>query len=139
MYLEKLDRDCLEDMLNDMLTDFRTNGHSDIADMYVDKIMEKMYGIDSVEAKAIVDSMIPYGEVYTMDDVAVVMRQMNAPMEEILHYYLCMNMFNNDYRRYPESKRLDVKDFCYHMSEMFINDEDAPVYKVERYFKQIDD
>lgn len=138
MYLEKLDRDCLEDMLSDILTELRENNHVEMADKYYDMIMEKMYGIDTIEAQSIVESMQPYGEVYTMDDVAQTMRQHNTPMEEILHYYMCMNMFNNDYRRYPESKRLDVKDFCFVMSEMFINDEDAPDYKVERYFKPVD-
>lgn len=135
MYLAKLSRDDLEDMLSEIIDELKHNGHEEMADKYCDKIMEEMYGIDSVEAKMIVDAMRPYGEVYTMDDVAMILRQTNTPMEEIIHYYLVMNMFNNDYRKYPESKRLDVKDFCYSMSEMFINDEDAIEYKVERYFK----
>ena len=49
-----------------------------------------------------------------------------------------MNMFYNDYKTYPESKRLDINDFCLEMTKLFINDSDAPKYKTEKYFKMFE-
>lgn len=56
----------------------------------------------------------------------------------IVEYYLCMNMFYNDFKAYPEAKRLDINEFCLMMSKHFINDVDAPKYKVEKYFKMFE-
>lgn len=48
-----------------------------------------------------------------------------------------MNMFYNDYKTYAEAKRLDIKEFCFEMSKLFINDVDGGKYKVEKYFKNL--
>lgn len=138
MDLAKLDRDNLEEILCDIIEDLDTH-HSDLSNKYRKVLMEMLYGIDDEEAMNIVKSMVPYGEVYTWDEVEALLRQMGKSLDETKHYYLCMNMYNNDCRKYPESKRLDVKEFCYSMADMFINDEDAPMYKVEKYFKPFED
>lgn len=138
MDLAKLERDNLEEILCDIIEDLDAH-HSDLSNKYRKILMETIYGITDEEAIEIVHAMVPYGEVYTMDEVEALLRQMGKSLNETKHYYLCMNMFNNDYRKYPESKRLDIKEFCYSMADMFINDEDAPMYKVERYFKPLDD
>jgi hypothetical protein len=49
-----------------------------------------------------------------------------------------MNMFYNDYKTYADSKRLDIREFCFEMSKLYINDIDAPKHKVEKYFKNFE-
>ena len=46
-----------------------------------------------------------------------------------------MNMFYNDYKHiFDKYNNLNQKDIYYDFSEAFINDKDAPKYKVEKYF-----
>lgn len=99
-------------------------------------VEEMLYNIDDEEAIHIVKNMKPYGEAFSMQEVKDILTKLQIPHEERIEYYLCMNMFYNDYKTYVESKRLDMRDFCIEMSKLFINDIDVPKHKVEKYFSE---
>ena len=133
MDLSKLVRDDLEELIDEMLVDLsRTEEH--LYQKYKDIIEDAMYGIDEAEAVEIVKSFKPYGEIFTITKVKDILAKMGKSDDEYVDYYLCMNMFYNDYKRYVDMKRLDVQDFCYELSKMFICDEDAPKHKVSKFF-----
>lgn len=138
MDLSKLNKETLEDILCDLLEDVGKINRP-LSEKYDTIIEEELYYIDDVEAMKIVRSFKPYGEVFSMADVKELLTKMQMPSDKCLKYYLCMNMFYNDYKSYPESKRLDVKEFCFEMSKMFINDIDAPKHKVAKYFKSFEE
>lgn len=138
MDLSKLSKETLEDILCDLMEDVgRVN--KPLTEKYDAIIEEELYYIDDAEAMKIVRSFKPYGEIFSMADVKELLSRMQIPVDKYLKYYLCMNMFYNDYKSYPESKRLDVKEFCFEMSKMFINDVDAPKHKVAKYFKSFEE
>lgn len=138
MDLSKLSKETLEDILCDLMEDVgRVN--KPLTEKYDAIIEEELYYIDDTEAMKIVRSFKPYGEIFSMADVKELLSRMQIPVDKYLKYYLCMNMFYNDYKSYPESKRLDVKEFCFEMSKMFINDVDAPKHKVAKYFKSFEE
>ena len=134
MDLSKLSKASLEGVVNSMLEDL-SEERSPLVDKYEDLICEMLYYIDESEAMEIVKKMKPFGEVYTMESVEEALTKANINYDDIVEYYLCTNMFYNDYKTYPDSKRLDINEFCIEMSKLFINDSDAPKYKVEKYFK----
>lgn len=138
MDLSKLSKDTLEDILCDLLEDV-SRINRPLSEKYDTIIEEELYYIDDAEAMRIVRNFKPYGEVFSMADVKEHLAKMQIHSDKCLKYYLCMNMFCNDYKSYPESKRLDVKEFCFEMSKMFINDIDAPKHKVAKYFKSFEE
>lgn len=105
---------------------------------YEDMINEELYCIEVPEAVEIVKAMKPNGEVFSMSDVSEILSKYQTSDDKFVKYYLCMNMFYNDYKTYAEAKRLDIKEFCFEMSKLFINDVDGGKYKVEKYFKNLD-
>ena len=137
MDLSKLSKSSLEGLVNNMIEDLSNEKHS-LADKYEDLICEMLYYIDEDEAMTIVKNMKPYGEVYTMEAVEDTLDKAGINYDDLVEYYLCMNMFYNDYKTYPESKRLDTNEFCLEMTKLFINDSDAPKYKTEKYFKMFE-
>ncbi len=134
MDLSKLSKSSLEGVINSMLEDLDSE-KSPLVNKYEDLICEMLYYIDEDEAIEIVKHMKPFGEVYTIESVEDTLTKSGINYDDIIEYYLCMNMFYNDCKTYPESKRLDINEFCLEMSKLFINDSDAPKYKVEKYFK----
>ena len=137
MDLSKLSKNSLEGVVSSMLEDLEKENVG-LYDKYDDLICEMLYYIDDREAETIVKHMKPFGEVYTMEAVESTLEKNGINHENTIDYYLCMNMFYNDYKMYPESKRLDINDFCLEMSKMFINDSDAPKHKTEKYFKMFE-
>lgn len=93
-----------------------------------------LYGIDETEAVDIVHSFEPNGETFSMERVKEILRKTGIDENACIDYYLTMNMFYNDFKSYAESKRLDLQEFCFEMSKLFINDVDAPKHKVAKYF-----
>lgn len=134
MEVSKLCKTQLEDILCEFLDDINKVNPS-LYRKYNDIIGDELYYIDETEAVTIVKSMKPYGEVYSMIEVS----KLQIPENCIIKYYLCMNMFYNDYKQYFESKRIEPKEFCFEMSKLFINDVDAPSHKVEKYFKNFEE
>lgn len=138
MDLSKLSKECLEDILCDVMDDLNKY-NKQLADKYDSVIDDELYYIDEMDAMKIVRSFKPYGEVFSMTEVKDTLAKQQVPADYCTKYYLCMNMFYNDYKTYAESKRLDIKDFCFEMSKLFINDIDAPKHKVAKYFKEFED
>jgi hypothetical protein len=138
MELQKLNKASLEDILCDLMNDLE-KVNKPLLEKYENVVDEKLYHIDETEAQHIVKNMKPYGEVYSLADIKDIITRAQISEDHIIKYYLCMNMFYNDYKTYPESRRLDIKDFCFEMSKLFINDVDAPKYKVENYFKTFEE
>lgn len=138
MDLSKLSKNNLEELLCDVLEDL-TKYNRPLAEKYDSMIDDILYDIDDTEAIKIVRSFKPYGEVFSMNDVKDLLQKQQVSVNYCIEYYLCMNMFYNDYKVYPEAKRLDVKEFCYEMSKLFINDVDAPKHKVAKYFKSFEE
>ena len=133
MDLSKLSKNSLEGVVTSMLEDLEKESHP-LAEKYDDLICEMLYYIDDQEAEHIVKNMKPYGEVYSIENIESTLEKNGINHENTIDYYLDMNMFYNDFKAYPESKRLDVNEFCFEMSKMFINDIDAPKHKTEKYF-----
>lgn len=134
MEFEKLSKEALEDIIYDIMEDLKKSDES-LYMKYEDMINEELYCIEVPEAIEIVKSMKPNGEVFSMSDVSEILSKYQTSDDKFVKYYLCMNMFYNDYKTYAEAKRLDIKEFCFEMSKLFINDVDGAKYKVEKYFK----
>ena len=132
--LSKIKKEDMEHILNTILVDLK-HCNNEMCDKYKDMIEDILYCIDDTEAVDIVHSFEPYGEAFSMEKVKEILNKMRVSEDDIVDYYLCMNMFYNDYKRYADSKRLDLQEFCFEMSKMFIEDEDAPDYKVSRFFR----
>ncbi len=137
MDLSKLSKASLEGVIRNIMEDLE-NDKSPLLNKYEDLICEMLYYIDEDEAISIVSKMKPYGEYYTMETVEDTLNTASIDYDDLVEYYLCMNMFYNDFKAYPEAKRLDINEFCLMMSKHFINDVDAPKYKVEKYFKMFE-
>lgn len=138
MELQKLNKANLEDILCAVMNDLDKISKP-LLEKYENMIEEKLYTITEEEALHIVSNMKPYGEVYSMLDIKDILARMQISSDCAIKYYLCMNMYYNDYKTYAESKRLDLKEFCFEMSKLFINDTDAPKHKVENYFKNFEE
>lgn len=134
MDLSKLNKSSLEGIVNSMLGDLKGKD-DDMVHKYEDLICEMIYYISPDEALEIVRNMQPYGEAYSMETVANTISKNGIASSELVKYYLTMNMFYNDYKSYTDAKRLDINDFCFEMTKLFINDADGTKYKVEKYFK----
>lgn len=134
MDLSKIDKEDLENILYNILLELRKH-HMDLFDKYSDMLDDILYGIDEEEAVDIVHSFEPNGETFSMEKIKELLHRSGISEDACIDYYLTMNMFYNDYKSYAESKRLDLQEFCMEMSKLFINDIDAPKYKVARYFK----
>lgn len=134
MDFDKLSKEALEDIIYDIMEDLRKTDES-LYMKYEDMINEELYCIDVPEAIEIVKAMKPHGEVFSMADISEMLSKYQISEDKFVKYYLCMNMFYNDYKTYADSKRLDIKEFCFEMSKLFINDTDGVKYKVEKYFK----
>lgn len=86
------------------------------------------------EAQSIVKCMKPIGEKYTYDFVDSALSDRDLEEADIIDYYLTMNMFYNDYKMVFEKYNMNNKDIILDFTEAFINDEDGPKYKTEKYF-----
>lgn len=137
MDFDKLSKETLEDIVYDIMEDLKQTNES-LYMKYEDMINEELYCIEVPEAVEIVKAMKPNGEVFSMSDVSEILSKYQTSDDKFVKYYLCMNMFYNDYKTYAEAKRLDIKEFCFEMSKLFINDVDGGKYKVEKYFKNLD-
>ena len=98
-------------------------------------IEDILYCINEPEAVDIVHSFKPNGEAFSLDRIREILVKMHVSEEECIDYYLCMNMFYNDFKMYAENRRLDIQEFCFEMSKLFIHDSDAPEHKVSKFFK----
>ena len=109
---------------------------SDVKKELCHKMEEMAYSMTCEEARQIVTRMIPYGEHWSMDKIKDLLNSKGMSHECTIRYYLVMNMMFNDYARTADAfKEKDNVDFYYHLSYDFINDADAPDFKVEKYFK----
>lgn len=138
MDLSKLNKTTLEDILREVMCDLEKSSKL-LYQKYDDIICNELYYIDENEAKTIVKSMKPYGEVFSINDVMSIINNHQIHENKCIKYYLCMNMFYNDYKSYMDMKKLEPKEFCFEMAKLFINDVDAPKYKVEKYFKDFEE
>lgn len=133
MDLSRIEKESLENIVCDILDEVK------MCDMHLykklsDMLEDILYGIDETEAVDIVHSFEPNGETFSMERVKEILRKTGIDENACIDYYLTMNMFYNDFKSYAESKRLDLQEFCLEMSKLFINDVDAPKYKVAKYF-----
>lgn len=134
MNLNSIKKADMEKILNEILEDLK-DCDSALCDKYRVMVEDILYCIDATEADEIVHSFKPYGEAFSKERVKEILNKMHISVDACIDYYLCMNMFYNDYKSYAENKRLDVQDFCFEMSKLFINDSDAPKHKVSKFFK----
>ncbi len=134
MDLSKIEKEDLEDIVCDILDELKVC-EVHLFEKFSEMLEDILYGIDETEAVDIVHSFEPNGETFSMERVKEILRKVGIAEGACIDYYLTMNMFYNDYKSYAESKRLDLQEFCLEMSKLFINDIDAPKYKVAKYFK----
>ena len=69
-----------------------------------------------------------------LDELEDYMYSISIEEADIIDYYLTMNMFYNDYKMVFEKYNMNNKDIILDFTEAFINDEDGPKYKTEKYF-----
>lgn len=134
-YLNKLNRSDLESIFSNLMEDVQEE-NPDLADKYMCELEDYMYSITIEEAQDIVRSMKPFGEKFTYDLVSQHLSNKEITDEtDIIDYYLTMNMFYNDYKTIIDKyNNLNSKDIYCDFADSFINDEDGPKYKVEKYF-----
>lgn len=134
--LSKVSRESLEEVLYSMIAELE-EAQNPIIDKYIDDIEDELYSISKEEAQTIVHHFKPYSEVYSYMKVEEMLANKGIEIDEcvVLDYYLVMNMMYNDFKHVAEAHNLDVKEFCYDMSKAFIDDIDAPKYKVKKYFR----
>lgn len=138
MELSKLSKSSLEEILHELMEDLGKSNKT-LEQKYQDIICTELYYIDDDEACKIVSRMKPYGQVFSMSSVTDLITKNGIHENKCVKYYLCMNMFYNDYKTYIDTHKLDPNEFCFEMSKLFINDVDAPKHKVEKYFKNFEE
>lgn len=132
-YLEKVKRADLECLFSDLISEVKDK-NPELASKYLDELEDYMYSISIEEAQSIVKCMKPIGEKYTYDFVDSALSDRDLEEADIIDYYLTMNMFYNDYKMVFEKYNMNNKDIILDFTEAFINDEDGPKYKTEKYF-----
>lgn len=135
-FLSKVNRDDLEEMLRALMADIEEDA-PELYEKYLSEAEEYMYCISIDEAKEIVSNMKPYSEKFTYESIEQVLTDKGLEPDEtdIVEYYLIMNMFFNDFRPvFEKYSVLNQKEAYYDFSKCFIEDVDAPKYKVEKYF-----
>lgn len=139
--LQKLDKQDLISVIEEMINDLKAVGMTAQYNRYKEKVEEKVYHITPDKAKEMTRRMRPYGEMYPMDTVKSMMVSNGVPYEEksCIKYYLAMNMYANDARQVAEENDMPLEKFCFVMAKTFVNDVDAPKYKVEKYFTDMCD
>jgi hypothetical protein len=115
------------------MSDFLKDYNREWYDKFYEEAESIIYYIDDDCSHKIVGAMLPYGQRWSMDEIAEYLRGRGI-MEHIKCYYLVMNMMYNDYSRTARQYNLDVPEFYFDLSYDFINDVDAKKHKVEKYF-----
>lgn len=137
--MEKLNRATkyeLETFIYNIMEDLRTQNPK-LAEKYKDEIDGRVYYISPEDANQIVRGMKPFGEKFTREAVKSTLLEKHVMADEctLTYYYLTMNMVCNDYNllfeKYPT---INNKEVYYLFSKCFIDDIDAPKYKVNKYF-----
>lgn len=132
-YLYKLDRADLECMFSDLISDVRDK-NPELASKYLDELEDYIYSISLEEAQSIVKEMKPVGEKYSYEIVESTLANKELEESDIIDYYLVMNMFYNDYKTVLDKYNMNSKEIITEFATAFIEDEDAPKYKTEKYF-----
>lgn len=134
--LSKMSRHDLEKIFSRMVSDLEIQNPSLLA-RYLEEMEDCIYHISPDEAKTIVSKMKPAGEKFSWDYVKTCLSEKNTDIEEedIVDYYLVMNMFANDYKMvFDKFPAFNQKDVFYYFAKGFIEDEDGPKHKVGKYF-----
>lgn len=135
-YLSKVSREDLEEMIRVLISDLETDC-PELVEKYKAEMDDYIYCISEDEAKELVHKMSPFGEKFTYDMIEQFLESKSIELddEDIIEYYLVMNMFYNDYKNiFDKYSNLNQKDIYYDFSKAFIEDIDAPKHKVEKYF-----
>lgn len=132
-YLYKLDRADLECMFSDLISDVRDK-NPELASKYLDELEDYIYSISLEEAQFIVKEMKPIGEKYSYEIVESTLANKELEESDVIDYYLVMNMFYNDYKTVLDKYNMNSKEIITEFATAFIEDEDAPKYKTEKYF-----
>ena len=120
---------CVEDKVWERLEDLDPKCY----ESKLTELEDKLYCLSEGEAREIVRKMRPYGEYWSIDQIEDFLDSRGD--ENIVEYYLCMNMARNDYYNVASSYGLqDDPEFYYKIARDFIRDEDGKPYKVARYF-----
>lgn len=135
-YLNKVSREDLEEMIRAIMSELEEDS-PELYEKYKLEAEDYMYCMSIEEAREIVHNMKPFGEKFSYEMINQFLSDKDSDLEEldIIEYYLVMNMFYNDFKsvfeKYPA---LNQKETYYDFSKCFIEDVDAPKYKVEKYF-----
>lgn len=132
-YLSKINRTDLECLFTDLLSDLKDK-NPELADKYLAELEDYMYCISIEEAHEIVKNMKPIGEKFTYEYVKTALSEKDLGEADIIDYYLVMNMFYNDYKNIFEKYGINNKEIILEFAKDFIEDEDGPKYKTEKYF-----
>lgn len=100
---------------------------------FCEEVEDIMYEINEDKAREIVTRMTPYGQRWSMEEVHNVLRDRGIH-DNLICYYLSMNMAYNDFNRTAKQYNLDVPEFYFDIAHDFIHDPDADRHKVQKYF-----
>lgn len=121
-------------LLDEALEEFYEMLSADHKHQFKKMLKGVAFYIDHKEAVEIVKRMTPHGEHWSTEQIEKVIAERGVPHDELIHYYLVMNMAYNDYKRTAENFGIDNVDFYFHIAHDFIDDPDAKDFKVEKYF-----
>lgn len=100
----------------------------------VEGLEDIAYAIPQQEAEQIVRRMEPYGQNWSMSQVSDVL-QAKGVDDNLVNYYLVMNMCYNDYYETASAFNLQKDtEFFFSLARDFIEDRDGKPHKVEKYF-----
>lgn len=100
----------------------------------IEPIEKLAYCIPKEEAESIVRNMRPRGQYWSYDDIKGYCESKGIT-DDIVDYYLVMNMMYNDYYSTAATYGLQKDaEFYFSLAKDFIQDPDAKPHKVEKYF-----
>lgn len=134
MDLSKIEKDRLEDMFVSLIDELKST-RNPLADKYRQAIEDEIYCISDEDSSRVVKHMKPYGECYTKHTVTEILEEKGIAYDDYIlnQYYICMNMMYNDYKAVADNYGIELREFCFLMSKMFITDLDGPKHKVAKY------
>nr|DAF27501.1 MAG TPA: hypothetical protein [Caudoviricetes sp.]DAH13087.1 MAG TPA: hypothetical protein [Caudoviricetes sp.] len=116
--------------------DYVRQNNPDVYRSLINRAEEILYNFDLAWAQEKVHGMTPVGERWTYEDVVNFVKSKGLE-DHFKEFYLAMNMYYNDSKDTGQKYAGDSPDFYFDLAQDFLNDEDAPPYKVAKYFTMV--
>lgn len=121
--------------IGDKMAEKLKKKHPEMYDEFMQELECLAYKIPVEEAEEIVRDMRPKGQYWTMSQVKEIIKSEGINTDDLVNWYLVMNMVYNDYCDTAKAYGLQGDEkFFFSLAKDFIDDPDAKPFKVEKYF-----